>query len=145
MRTRRALITAAVLTVAGCSSSHPTAAPTPTPAATTSAATFTLSGTLTLGIGAFWNNNGSCTGNTGYSDIAPGTQVVVADQNGQTIGVGKLADGTTQGDGAAQTCQFIFGATVPDGATFYAVTVSHRGTQTFSNQQAKAGIALTLG
>lgn len=109
-------------------------------AAPSGPATFTLKGTLALTAGQYWSSSGSCTGNEGYTDITDGDHVVVTDQAGQTIGVGQLLAGTVHG----QTCVFILGVSVPDGKPFYQVSVAGRGAQTFTAEQAKAGIALSL-
>lgn len=112
------------------------------------AASFTLGGTFTLQVGAFENDNPTCKGLDGYSDIAGGTPVVVADETGKTIAVGQLDTGVPQGSNPsvqASSCDFSFSVTVPDGRPFYSVTVSHRGTQTYSTAKAHLPIALTLG
>lgn len=120
--------------------------PTAAIASVTSAGTFPLTGTFTLQRGAFINEAPTCQGYTGYTDIAAGTPVTVADQTGQTIAVGHLDTGAVQGGAERATaCQFTFRIDVPDGKPFYQVTVSHRGTQNYTATQAKQGIALTLG
>lgn len=112
-----------------------------------------LSGTLTLGSGAFvWNNasDGStpCVGYQGYSDIAEGAPVVITDQGGTVIATGQLDHGsaTVGADNRGTSCTFTFEVkNVPD-KPFYGVTVSHRGTQTYSAEKAKGGlISLSLG
>lgn len=133
MRTRRALAAIAILTVTGCSSAP---------------STFDLHGTLAITDQASftWDtstNPPTCSGTGGLDDITKGTQVIVADQTGTTIAVGYL--GGAVANSPAHTCVIAFDVTVPAGRTFYAVTVSHRGAQTFTADQAKAGIALTLG
>lgn len=139
----------------GGSGSKPTA-PVAATAATTSlsAATFTLGGTFTLKLGAFqWDRaaDGStpCTGRQGYDDITEGTPVVVTDQGGTAIATGELGTGSAAVDSATgRATQCVFGfevSSVPD-RPFYGITVSHRGTQTYSASQVRTGgVSLTLG
>lgn len=128
-----------------------------TPAAAAVAATssstpadFTLDGKLTLRLGAFqWNhgNGNPCSGYDGYTDIAAGAPVVITDQGGAVIATGQLDSGTAVLDGdRASACVLTFAVPhVPD-RPFYGVTVSHRGTLTYSAAQAKSGdVALSLG
>jgi hypothetical protein len=82
----------------------------------------------------------------GYSDISQGIAVTVGGQTGQTLGVGSLQAGEVKGDpGKPASCQFYFSVYVPAGQSVYTVTISHRGTQTFTPDQVAQGIALTLG
>lgn len=130
------------------------------PAAATSAASssggaadFTLDGKLTLrwSTGAFERrDSGLCAGSGGYSDITGGASVTVTDQSGTVIGTGQLDDGSADVDSSTATpidCVFRFSvAHVPDGRTFYGVTVSHRGAVQFPPDQAKAaGVNLSIG
>jgi hypothetical protein len=131
--------------------------PSTAPAATTvtgSAATFTLAGQFSLALGAFqWDHAADgttpCVSDQGYSDITAGAPVVITDQSGTTIATGQLITGSATVDsatGRATACVFSFVVQqVPD-RPFYGVTVSHRGTQTYSAADAHAGnIRLTLG
>jgi len=133
--------------VAGCSSSAPA-----TPAQVH------LKGTLTLSSGYLDNSTTSyvqtdgdpCAGGEGYSDISQGVAVTVGNQTGATIGVGALSGGVVQGARTTGTvttgtCVFSFDVPVPGGQSEYTVTISHRGTQTYTLDQVAAGIALTLG
>jgi hypothetical protein len=67
----------------------------------------------------------------GFSDLVPGGQVVVADGSGDVLGTASLNGGTLSVLG----CTFTF--TVPDlpPEPFYEVTVTHRGTLTYSAQE----------
>lgn len=111
-------------------------------------ATTTIHGTLTLGAGAFNATESntasgtveSCTGVGGYSDINAGVAVTVGDATGKTTAVGQLQGGTPQ----SGQCVFAFQVKTPT-STLYTVTVSHRGTQTVTAEQAVLGVALTLG
>lgn len=84
----------------------------------------------------------TCEAAGGYDDISPGATVTVGGSTGQTLGVGALSAGHETAGGY---CQFTFDVQVPAGQSAYTVTVSHRGTQTFTPAQVEAGIVLTLG
>lgn len=121
-------------------------------AASSSSAGFTLAGKLTLkwSTGAFIRDeNRMCAGSGGYSDIAGGAAVTIADQTGTVIATGQLDDGHADVSDAGNPidCTFSFSVLhVPDGKTFYGVTVSHRGAIQFSADRAKGGdVALSLG
>lgn len=140
--------------LAGGNSSKPTAPTAAVATASTSAGTFTLGGTFTLKLGTFeWDHaaDGSavCAGRDGYDDITAGASVVVTDQGGAVIATGALGTGSPTVDsttGRATQCTFAIEVTsVPD-RPFYGVAVSHRGTQTYSAEQARTGgVSLTLG
>lgn len=95
-------------------------------------------------------NGDACTAGQGYSDISAGTTVVVGGSTGQTLAVGALSAGVERNVDnslglAVGDCVFSFDVTVPGGQSAYTVTISHRGTQTFTPAQVANGIALTLG
>lgn len=130
------------------------ARPAAAPAAATSAADFMLHGTFTLRLGAFqWNHaaDGStpCTGWQGYSDITAGAPVVITDQAGTVVATGQLQQGTATVDtttGRATACTLAFAVPGLPDRSFYGVAVSHRGTQTYSAADARAGaVSLSLG
>jgi hypothetical protein len=86
---------------------------------------------------------GDCSGIHGYDDLAEGAAVVVKNDKGRTIANTQLGAGTP----ATGACTWTFKTSVPD-ASFYAVTVSHRGEITYSKKQltkSKWAIALSLG
>lgn len=117
-----------------------------------------IKGTLTLGVLAYEDTSNptaqadgdTCQGFEGYGDIISGIAVTVGGSTGQTLGIGQLSTGvlsdvddslgTPMGD-----CVFTFDVAVPNGQSVYTVTISHRGTQTFTPTQVASGIALTLG
>jgi hypothetical protein len=119
------------------------------------AAGFTLDGTISLPFGGFSDPaNGitpvigdDCAGDSGYSDISEGVAVTIGDQSGATLIVGQLQAGQVQGgpDALDMVCQFVFNVPVPGDESLYTVTISHRGTQTFTAVEAEGGVALTLG
>lgn len=122
------------------------------------AGSFTLKGTLTLnalGSGDSTNplspaDGDPCITTGGYTDIAQGATVTIGGSTGQSLAVTGLSAGVETGvetdDGVALgTCVFKFSVEVPAGQSAYTVTISHRGTQTFTPAQAQAGVTLSLG
>lgn len=83
----------------------------------------------------------TCTGTGGYDDIHAGTQVVATDQSGTVIATGALLTGEPS-DGA---CRFRFTVTVPAGRKFYGISVSHRGTIQYTENELRHGVGLCLG
>ena len=82
----------------------------------------------------------TCTTTGGYDDISAGAAVVIGGPTGQ-IGVGALGAGTISNG----TCSFDFDVPVPSGLSVYTVTISHRGTQSFTPDQLAGGVRLSLG
>lgn len=125
----------------------------PAASASSTAGQIALDGTLTLEPGAWIDtspaasdaDNDSCEGAGGYNDITAGIAVTIGDQSGATIGVDSLDDGQLSGSGILASCVFQFSVTVPAGESLYTVTISHRGTQTFTPDQVSQGVSLTLG
>lgn len=100
---------------------------------------------LTGGFVVDSENDRTCRGVSGYSDIGQGAPVVIHDETGKVVGVGQLAPGTAS-DAAGSACVFGFDVQdVPDGK-FFGIEVSHRGTVTFTRQQIKDDLVrLNLG
>jgi len=84
----------------------------------------------------------TCATTSGYDDITQGAAVIIGGPTGQ-IGVGALGVGSISNGRSA--CSFSFDVAVPAGLSAYTVTISHRGTQTFTADQLQGGIRLTLG
>jgi hypothetical protein len=87
-----------------------------------------------------------CEGTGGYSDIGPGTEVVVKDNAGKVLTTTTLGSGS--GSRYGFTCRFHFAFTVMDGAEGgYVVTVSDRGNLHYSASQLQipGDVAVTLG
>jgi hypothetical protein len=82
----------------------------------------------------------ACSGKGEYADIGQGTQVVVSDATGKTIGLGKLGTGVHQERG----CVFRFAITVPPGGQFYGIEVSHRGRNQYAAYELDS-IELNIG
>jgi len=92
-------------------------------------APFTVTGTLTI--------EDDCTG-WGYDDLHDGTEVTLTDENGKLLAVGQLT--------RTSTCSFTFTLeNVPPGRQFYGITISHRGTLHYSEQQLRQGVELSIG
>jgi hypothetical protein len=84
----------------------------------------------------------ACKTTSGYDDITEGAAVVIGGPTGQ-IGVGALSGGSISNGNSA--CSFSFDVAVPSGLSVYTVTISHRGTQTFTPDQLTGGVRLSLG
>lgn len=101
-----------------------------------------LSGVLELENGTsgfddtnYTSTNGTCTGTSGYDDLAGGTSITVYNNNGKVISVGQLDDGH-EIDGS---CLFTWSISGVPKSPFYKVEISHRGQLTYSYEQAKKG------
>jgi hypothetical protein len=66
----------------------------------------------------------------GYDDLVVGGQVVIADGSGSVLATSSLTGGVEDITG----CTFDYTAQVPD-ATFYQITVTHRGALTYSREE----------
>ena len=95
----------------------------------------------------------SCRGSGGYTDITPGAQVVVMNQDGTILGTGRLGAGSfVPFRGTTLTisskCEFPFTVASLPKAQFYSVAVSHRGEITYSFQDLESSrweVDITLG
>jgi hypothetical protein len=107
--------------------------------------------------GAVVDLNNGCRAGGGYSDLNAGTAVTVADPQGHIVATGSIIGGqakrasmTLPGDTTATyyVAACLMGFTVPgvpQGLASYSVTVSHRGTQVVTPEQAHDTVKLTLG
>ena len=96
--------------------------------------TFTVNGVVTLGNEAKGDPKTvgkpcSATPTGGFGDIHKGTQVVISDRSGGTVGLGVLQGGIEQGGPkVGYRCVFAFTVTnVPADADFYGVALGQRG------------------
>lgn len=104
--------------------------------------TFAAKGTITV-VGSVTGGNDKCKGYQGYDDMDEGAQVKVA-VDGKTVGTGSLKQGTSTDNG--YSCNFAFEVPdVPAGSKFYSVTVSHRGSIDYKEDELKSGVSLQLG
>ncbi len=118
------------------------------PAPAVSAQTFTVYGELVLADspGVLNLDDHYCTGMRGYDDIRAGTQVTVTDQASTVLAFAPLDQGTLIGSGLTRQCKFTFTiAGVPAGKSAYGVSVSHRGTEHYTETQLRDTVALSLG
>ncbi len=108
------------------------------------AATRTVTGVLVLYDTS--SAQASCnTSGTGYEDISEGTPVSITNENGKVVGAADLGAGTRLG---GDECDFSWTATGVGPATFYQVTISHRGTVSYSESEMESdgwSVKTTLG
>ena len=86
-----------------------------------------------------------CHGVGGYEDMAEGTDILVLDGAGTTIGKGTLAVSDGSGDG---TCSFAFTAPAVAEAAFYTFQIGDRDGPTWSLAEMEEqgwNVALTVG
>lgn len=103
----------------------------------------TIEGTLVLvGRDNYKVSGVMCNPDGGYSDISAGTQVVVTDAAGATIGIGSLANGENETAG----CTFAFRVEgVPAGHDFYGIAIGKRGNIKYTPEQLTKPVELSLG
>jgi hypothetical protein len=110
--------------------------------------THTIRGTMTLIDSDVGGSSGDCYGTEGYDDIEQGAQVTVKNGSGKTLAVSDLQAGSSDDEDFMVSCEFGFVVRdVPD-ASFYDVTVSHRGGVSFSKDEMERKnwhVRLTLG
>ncbi|OLE27960.1 MAG: hypothetical protein AUG44_08710 [Actinobacteria bacterium 13_1_20CM_3_71_11] len=118
-----------------------------TPAPPPAVKMFMMSGSITIksdGRGITSDSGGTCYGRGGYSDLAPGTAVTVADPQGHIIATGSLRPGKLLTVTTGCQLSFLVGP-LPQGLASYSVTVSHRGTQVIQPEEAQDEVQLTIG
>lgn len=155
-----AIVGLAALSLGGCaastSSDKPTSTPTPTPSTFSAIGTIQVpmnfSATLPLQNGKPTIGN-PCVPQSGYNDISTGAQVVISNASGEKIALGSLESGTlANGPGGEafiqSVCQFAFTVDdVPDEGKIYSVHIGNdnRGEQSFTQNDLRVGVSLTLG
>jgi hypothetical protein len=144
---KTALLVVLAVIVAGCSSSSSGGGK------KTSASAIEVSGKVTLAdmpsarAAALNGANAStpgCKGLGAYSAVAPGGDVVIANDSGKTLTIAHLAGGFVADDDATM-CSFTFTASVPAGAGFYSIAVGGQPAKKLSEADMKAGPTLTVG
>lgn len=109
------------------------------------AETHTITGDLSLTTANDLSAGDSCQGTGGYSDITPGTQVVVEDDTGKTLATSAFGPGTYDGT----SCVFQFTFTDVPKAAFYRVQQNgNRGVLQYSYAEMVSNnwsVHLTLG
>lgn len=101
--------------------------------------TFEITGVLT--VDASLLPAGDCAGSADHRDVLT-TAVTVSDASGTVLGQGRLDDGTR----SERACTFTFSVPdVPRGHELYEVEVGRSGGVSYTEQEARAGLTLTLG
>lgn len=111
----------------------------------------TLTGTVTIAGSATGNYEGDCQGSGGYSDLRPGTTVVVKDGSGTTLATGNVLGGQVDEDRSKKmpmpalenpwtriVCVLSFAVPGIPEADFYEVEVGRRGGLTYSFDEIEA-------
>ncbi|MFN5954905.1 MAG: hypothetical protein ACK47Y_15160 [Dolichospermum sp.] len=96
----------------------------------------TLTGHLELissGMGV--NNRGECYGQNGFNDIMGQIPVIIKNESGTVIAVGKTETGKQPEEHSAVRCIFNFRVENIPKSLFYSVEIGRRGSETFSRQQ----------
>lgn len=104
-----------------------------TPSSSGSSQASASTGTTTVtALFEFTGESGSCYGSGGYSDIGPGTQAIVTDQNGEILGTSSLGAGTS----GTTACVFELSfSSIPTDRSFYSFEVGRRGKITQSRSE----------
>lgn len=110
------------------------------------AATFTMSGAITIEgtptVEFAVNDDESCEGIDGFSDLGRGVAVVIGDARGHTVATGSLDPGVA----SLTSCELPWHVSgVPANLSEYTVTISHRGTQVVPGGEATQPLELTIG
>lgn len=103
----------------------------------------TAAGTLTIVGQDHWQGSpaGGCEGEGGFSDLAPGASVVITDNGGKTVAIGRLEPATI----VAGNCVFDVSVDgIPSGSQFYGISVGHRNVVQFKAEEL-AAFTLTIG
>lgn len=106
---------------------------------------FTIAGTIAIDESSVTTSQTKCEGRRGFGDIQEGAAVTVKNQDGTTVGTGRLGEGE-RASSTSRVCSFPFTVeSVPAGNKFYEVEVSRRGGLTYSEEEARQPLTLTLG
>jgi hypothetical protein len=107
---------------------------------------FTVEGTLQLNTASITTAGlppgFNCAGSAGYRDVGPGAPVTVSDEAGTLLAKSTLS-GSVGGPG---WCALSFSVEdVPAGSKFYRVEVARRGDMSYTEEEARGRVGLTLG
>ncbi len=132
LRTQRliALAAAGIFTgvlVAACGNGEP-----PEPTATPTPEHVTVEGVFAL---ASDRVTPSCRGEGGYSDITPGTEVLLTSGTGDILDVTRLGDAAEPEYLGSSGCVYTFELSVPRGHEYYTVEVGSRGSFTYTFEE----------
>lgn len=104
--------------------------------------TFNIVGDITLIDSGVNHTASECWGTGGYDDMVGGAQVVVKDASGTSVAVSQLNAGAPE---TSVACRFDFVVKgVPAGGSVYSLEVSHRGSYSFTQDEAQT-LHLSLG
>lgn len=82
-----------------------------------------------------------CVGQGGFSDIVGGAQVVLTDQDGKTVAVGRLSDGFSD----RGVCRYFFELRdAPGDRDFYGLEIGHRSKIQYSRKDLDRKLMLSL-
>ncbi|MGV0736115.1 DUF732 domain-containing protein [Mycobacterium syngnathidarum] len=106
----------------------------------------TVTGTFALsdnaGLEGIMSDGTTCQGANGYSDVNPGTIVIVKNGRGDVLATTTLGTGK----GSAASCVFTFSVPLTEGEDRYVLSVGRRGEFSYSFEQLVAkGIRMQLG
>lgn len=88
---------------------------------------------------------GSCTAPAGDSDIAAGTQVLITNASGKTVGLGELGAGAYPTGLVLPVCDFPFTVTgIPGGQGPYSIAIGDHGKVAFDQKDA-GDLEINLG
>jgi hypothetical protein len=90
---------------------------------------------------AYQSDGSYCEGEGGYGDINASTQVVVTNGDGDNITRTELGAGAVDG----VSCVYEFSFQVTEGEDLYVVAVGDRGESTYTFDELKEGLGLSLG
>jgi len=107
---------------------------------------FTVEGTLQLNTASITTTGlppgFNCAGSGGFNDVGPGAPVTVSDEAGTLLAKSTLS-GSVGGPG---WCALSFAVKdVPAGSKFYRVEVARRGDMSYTEDEARERVGLTLG
>lgn len=96
--------------------------------------------------GVLYAENTDCEGVDGYSDLAIGSRVSVADSGGEIVALGVISDGNAKTGVGPSGCvlEFIV-RDIPEDAGPYQVTVGHRDPIVVGEDELRAGVEFSIG
>ena len=146
MKNAALLLAPLAIALGACAGTTASTATVTTSAVSSEASTFVLAGVVTLsGYDSFTSLTGKgslCWGIDGYDDLAEGAKVVVSDEAGTVLATDAVQSATAMG---GYRCDLMFRVAVPDGQAFYQVSVGNRDPYVASADEARRGLALSIG
>ena len=85
----------------------------------------------------------ACEGSGGFSNIGPASPVLVKDETGTVIAVGEMTGSRSI---SSKLCELSFTADdVPAGRNYYLVEIARRGELTYTEEEAREPLSLSIG